>query len=55
MVPSLAIGVRGVAVSIKYRMGVSVGVTLGVTVGVNVSVGVLEGVGVGPVGVGNGP
>ena len=46
---------RGVAVSMKNRIGVVVGVLLGVKLGVGVTVGVLVTVAVGPVGVGKGP
>ena len=51
----LGIAVRGVAVSIKKRIGVGVGVLLGVIVAVAVSAGVFVIVAVGPVAVGKGP
>ena len=53
--PTFGMGVRGVAVSMKKRIGVGVGVLLGVIVAVGVTVGVFVIVGVGPVAVGKGP
>ena len=53
--PTLGLGVRGVAVSMKKRRGVRVGVLLGVVVAVGVTVRVFVIVAVGPVAVGKGP
>jgi len=53
--PLCGTNVRGVAVSMKKRIGVGEGVLLGVTVGVGVMVRVFVIVGVGPVAVGKGP
>jgi hypothetical protein len=47
--------VRGVAVSMKKRIGVDEGVVVNVKVAVGVTVRVFVMVGVGPVAVGNGP
>ena len=55
VMPVLGIKVRGVAVSMKKRMGVEEGVVVNVTVAVGVTVGVFVMVGVGPVAVGKGP
>jgi hypothetical protein len=53
--PVLGSGVRGVAVSMKNRMGVDDGVVVNVKVGLGVTVRVFVMVGDGPVAVGNGP
>jgi acyl-[acyl carrier protein]--UDP-N-acetylglucosamine O-acyltransferase len=53
--PVCGINVRGVAVSMKKRMGVDEGVVVNVSVTVGVIVRVFVMVGVGPVAVGNGP
>jgi hypothetical protein len=53
--PTCGMTVRGVAVSIKKRMGVEEGVVVNVNVGLGVTVRVFVMVGVGPVAVGNGP
>ena len=53
--PVCGINVRGVAVSMKKRMGVDEGVVVNVKVGLGVTVRVFVIVGVGPVAVGNGP
>jgi hypothetical protein len=53
--PVCGINVRGVAVSMKKRMGVDEGVIVNVKVGLGVTVRVFVMVGVGPVAVGNGP
>jgi hypothetical protein len=55
VVPVCGSGVRGVAVSMKKRMGVDEGVVVKVKVGLGVTVRVFVIVGVGPVAVGNGP
>jgi hypothetical protein len=55
VMPVLGIAVRGVAVSIKKRMGVEEAVVVNVSVGVGVTVRVFVIVGVGPVAVGKGP
>ena len=53
--PVCGINVRGVAVSMKKRIGVDEGVSVNVNVTVGVTVRVFVMVGVGPVAVGNGP
>jgi hypothetical protein len=53
--PICGINVRGVAVSMKKRIGVDEGVLVNVNVTVGVTVRVFVMVGVGPVAVGNGP
>jgi hypothetical protein len=53
--PDCGSAVRGVAVSMKKRIGVDEGVLVNVKVTVGVTVGVFVLVGVGPVAVGNGP
>ena len=55
VMPVLGIAVRGVAVSMKKRIGVGEDVVVNVTVAVGVTVGVFVTVGVGPVAVGKGP
>jgi hypothetical protein len=55
VVPECGSGVRGVAVSMKKRMGVEEGVVVNVNVVVGVTVRVFVMVGVGPVAVGKGP
>ena len=55
VMPALEIAVRGVAVSMKKRMGVEEGVLVNVEVAVGVTVRVFVMVGVGPVAVGKGP
>jgi hypothetical protein len=55
VLPVRGSGVRGVAVSMKNRMGVDEGVVVKVKVGLGVIVRVFVMVGVGPVAVGNGP
>jgi len=55
VVPVRGINVRGVAVSMKKRIGVDDGVVVNVNVAVGVTVRVFVMVGVGPVAVGNGP
>jgi hypothetical protein len=55
VVPECGSGVRGVAVSMKKRIGVEEGVVVNVNVGLGVTVRVFVMVGVGPVEVGKGP